>query len=61
MFGRGGCASGVMRTGFCLLERHEARLKALHDAVIAGEQLRAPTVMDFKAIKARKLVVFTNK
>ena len=61
MAGRYSCASEAMRTDLCLLEKCEAIVKALHDAVIAGEQSRAPTLMDFKAIKARKLVAFANK
>jgi antitoxin ParD1/3/4 len=36
--GRYGSASDVVRAGLRLLEEHEAKVKALQDALLAGEQ-----------------------
>lgn len=36
--GRYGSASDVVRAGLRLLEEHEAKVKALQDALVAGEQ-----------------------
>lgn len=52
--GRYGSASDVVRAGLRLLEEHEARVKALQDALIEGEQSGAPQPFDFDAFKARK-------
>jgi antitoxin ParD1/3/4 len=52
--GRYGSASDVVRAGLRLLEEHEAKVKALQDALIAGERSGAPREFDFEAFKARK-------
>lgn len=52
--GRYGSASDVVRAGLRLLEEHEARVKALQDALIEGEQSGEPQPFDFDAFKARK-------
>ena len=52
--GRYGSASDVVRAGLRLLEEHEARVRALQDALIEGEQSGEPQPFDFDAFKARK-------
>ena len=51
--GRYGSTSDVVRAGLRLLEEHEAKVKALQDALIAGEQSGEARPFDFDAFKAR--------
>jgi antitoxin ParD1/3/4 len=51
--GRYGSASDVVRAGLRLLEEHEAKVKALRDALIAGEESGAPRPFDSDAFLKR--------
>ncbi len=51
--GRYGSASDVVRAGLRLLEEHEARVKALREALIAGEASGEPQPFDNEAFLAK--------
>lgn len=51
--GRYGSASDVVRAGLRLLEEHEAKVKALQDALIAGEESGKPAPFDNDAFLKR--------
>ena len=51
--GRYGTASDVVRAGLRLLEEHEAKVKALQDALIAGLESGEPRPFDSKAFLQR--------
>ncbi len=52
--GRYGSASDVIRAGLRRLEEDEAKLKALREALIAGENSGPPRPFDFDAFLKRK-------
>lgn len=56
-----GSASDVVRADLRLLEEHEAKVKALQDALIEGEESGAATPFDFDAFNARKRAAFEAK
>jgi antitoxin ParD1/3/4 len=51
--GRYGSASDVVRSGLRLLEEHETRVKALQDALVAGEESGPPKPFDSDAFLKR--------
>lgn len=51
--GRYGSVSDVVRAGLRLLEEHEEKVKALQDALIAGEQSGEPRPFDEEAFLQR--------
>lgn len=51
--GRYGSASDVVRAGLRLLEEHEIKVRALQDALIAGEQSGEPRPFDGDAFLTR--------
>lgn len=56
--GRYGSASDVVRAGLRMLEEHEARVRALQDALIEGERSGEPQPFDFDTFKAGKRAHF---
>ncbi|MFS8112822.1 type II toxin-antitoxin system ParD family antitoxin [Rhizobium jaguaris] len=51
--GRYGSASDVVRAGLRLLEEHEAKVKVLQNALIAGEESGKPAPFDNAAFLKR--------
>ena len=51
--GRYGSTSDVVRAGLRLLEEHEAKVRALQDALVAGEESGPPAPFDNEAFLKR--------
>ena len=51
--GRYGTTSDVIRAGLRLLEEHEAKVKTLQEALIAGEQSGEPKLFDGETFLTR--------
>lgn len=51
--GRYGSASDVVRAGLRLLEEHEAKVRILQDALVAGEESGPPAPFDNEAFLKR--------
>jgi antitoxin ParD1/3/4 len=58
--GRYRSSDDVLRDGLRLLERHEAKVKALEDALIEGENSGPPEVFDFDDFIAGKTSPYTR-